>query len=169
MKKILYFSMAVLGLSTVACTKNNESVRNQIETTLPSIELTSMGLVNQVGPFTLSDSLIRVAFNGAVTNDGASTFDAAWYDVPSSGSVAPKLIDSTHFNSWNQSVSKTDSNSISVTWLPTTYANTFTYSGNLVLKIKKLPAAQSYTLKLYAHSSGNKVSSISTSKFITKK
>lgn len=164
MKKILYFSIAVLGLSTVACTKDNKSVRNQIETTLPSIELTSMGLVNQVGPFATTDA-IQVSFNGAATNDGANSFDFAWYD-------GATKVDSVHFVKWDATASAGGSrvHTIATKWAPTTYANTWTFSGSLTLQLSKLTGAgKAYTLFLYARASDDKVASISISKFITMK
>jgi len=170
MKKFIYISFATLCIVTTACTKDNEGVKTEIEKTLPAIELTSMGLMNQVGPFALADSLIQVSFNGAVTNQGVGTFDFAWYDVPPANSTTPaNRIDSLHFNSWNVPISKTDSNSIAVTWAPSTYPNTWTFSGNLILKIKKLPAGKPYTLRLYARTDDNNMATISTVSFITKK
>jgi hypothetical protein len=164
MKKILYLSIAALGLCTIACTKNNESVKKQIETTLPSIELTSMGLLNQVGPFSTSDA-IQVSFNGAVTNNGAGSFDFAWYD----GSAR---VDSAHFPKWDTTVSAggTKVHTIATKWAQTTYANTWAFSGNLTLQLGKLTGAgKAYTLYLYARASDNKVASVSVSKFITMK
>lgn len=164
MKKILYFAIAALGLSTTACTKDNESVRNQIETTLPTIEMTSMGLVNQVGPFSTSDA-IQVSFNGAITNNSAGSFDFAWYD----GSTR---VDSVHFAKWDTTASAggTKVHTISTNWAPTTYANTWTFSGSLILQLSKLTVAgKAYTLYLYARTSDNKLATVSASKFITMK
>ena len=165
MKKFIYFSIAALGLSTIACTKDNDGVKAEIEKTLPTIEITSMGLMNQVGPFNPQDSLIQVTFTGAITNNEAGTFDFAWYDANNT-----KLVDSVHFNSFSEPVSKaTDSNSIAATWAPTTYANTQTFTGNLILKIKKYAAATTYSLRLYARTKDQQMATVSTSKFITKK
>lgn len=164
MKKILYFSIAVLGLSTIACTKDNESVRNQIETTLPAIEMTSMGLVNQVGPFSTSDA-IQVSFNGAITNNGGGTFDFAWYD-------GNTRVDSIHFPNWDTTASAggTKVHTISTKWAPTTYANTWTFSGSLIMQLSKLTGTgKAYTLFLYARTNDNKLATVSTSKFITMK
>jgi hypothetical protein len=123
-----------------------------------------MGLINQVGPFATTDA-IQVSFNGAVTNDGANSFDFAWYD-------GNTRIDSAHFVKWDTTVSNGSGkvHTIATKWAPTTYANTWTYSGNLTLQLNKLTGAgKAYTLYLYARASDNKVASISVSKFITMK
>ena len=165
MKKLIYFSIAALGLSAIACTKNNDGIKAKIETTLPTIEITSMGLMNQIGPFNPQDSLIQVTFTGAITNNEAGTFDFAWYDANNT-----KFVDSVHFKSFNEPVSKaTDSNSVAVTWVPTTYTNTLAFTGNLILKIKKYAAATTYSLRLYARTTDQQMATVSTSKFIVKK
>jgi hypothetical protein len=172
MRKNIYilFAFAVLAMTIVACTKDNEGVKVQIEETLPGIEITSMGLSSQVGPFLTSDT-IQVSFGGALTKSDTASFDIAWYDVPSSASTPATRIDSAHFSTWNES-SKTanGNNRITTTLTPSTYPNTNTFSGNLGLKLSKLPSGnKSYTLKLYARSKDGKVATVSLSKFITMK
>lgn len=170
MRKNIYilFGFAVLAMTIVACTKDNEGVKVQIEETLPGIEITSMGLASQVGPFLTSDT-IQVTFGGALTKSDTASFDIAWYDAPSTG--AATRIDSAHFNTWNES-SKTanGNNRITTTLTPSTYPNTNTFSGNLGLKLSKLPSGnKSYTLRLYARAKDGKVATVSVSKFITMK
>ncbi len=164
MKKVLYFSIAVLVLLTTACTKKNEGVKAEIEKTLPSIELTSMGLATQMGPFTTKD-ILEVTYGGALTNNEAGTFDFAWYDEKNNARV-----DSVHLASWNVETSAaTANNGINVSWGASTYPNTKTFTGNLLLSLAKLAAGKSYSLRLYARGSDNNVGSVSTSKFITMK
>lgn len=164
MKKLLYFSLAVLCMATTACTKDNEGVKTQIETTLPTIELTSMGLINQAGPFATTDA-IQVSFGGALTKSDAGTFDFAWYDGTTNARV-----DSVHFKGWTEAAATANgNNSISVTYSQATYPNTWTFSGNLVLKLAKLTSGKSYTLRLYGRTSEDKMATVSVSKFITMK
>jgi hypothetical protein len=166
MRKTIYPVLAILLFTWTACTKNNDSIKASLETALPAVEITSLGLLNQVGPFAQTD-VIQVTFGGALTKSAAGAFDIAWYDAPSSG--AAKLVDSTHFDSWNVvAAAATANNAISTTMLPTTYPNTSAYSGNLVLKLAKLPAgSKSYTLKAYARTADGKMSTVSVTKFIT--
>jgi hypothetical protein len=164
MKKLLYFSFAALCLSVTACTKDNQGVKDQIETTLPPIEITSIGLPGQVGPFATTDAIL-VSFGGAATNSGVSTFEYAWYD-------GNTRVDSVHFKNWSDVVAAGNSknNTISATWAPTTYSNTWTFSGSLVLQLNKLTGSgKAYTLRLYAYTDDNKVATTSVSKFITMK
>lgn len=168
MKKIIYSAAGLLCLAFAACTKDNDNVKAELEKALPTIEITSMGLLRQVGPFAQADA-IQVTFGGAITKAEAGAFDLAWYDVPSSG--AATRIDSTHFDSWTvQASTATGNNSVTTTMLPTTYPNTQAFSGNLVLKLSKLPAGnKSYTLRLYARTKDNKMASVSVTRFITVK
>lgn len=167
MKKILYTVIAG-SLLLASCTKDNENVKTELEKALPVIELTSMGLLQQAGPFAQADA-IQVTFGGAITKAEPGAFDFAWYDAPSSG--APTRIDSVHFDSWNVTAgTATGNNSVTTTLLPTTYPNTSAYSGTLVLKLSKLPAGnKSYTLRLYARTKDSKMATVSVSKFITVK
>lgn len=166
MKNTMLPIMAVLVLTFTACTKNNDSIKASLEEALPPIEVTSLGLLLQVGPFATTD-VIQVTFGGAVTKSEAGAFDIAWYDAPSSGTA--KLIDSTHFESWNvAAAAATGNNAISTTMLPTTYPNTSAFTGNLILKLTKLPGgSKAYTLKAYARTKDGKMSTVSVSKFIT--
>ena len=163
MKKLLYFS-AALCLSFAACTKDNQGVKDQIETTLPAIELTSVGLPSQVGPFATTDAIL-VSFGGAATKSGVSTFEYAWYD-------GNTRVDSVHFKNWSDAVAagNNKNNTISANWAQTTYSNTWTFSGSLVLQLNKLTGAgKAYALRLYAYTDDNKVATTSVSKFITMK
>jgi hypothetical protein len=166
MKKNIFLSAAVFVLLFSSCTKNNDYVKETLEKALPAIEITSMGLTQQVGPFAQSD-VIQVTFGGALTGSTAGTFDFAWYDAPATGS--PVRVDSVHFDSWNAAASAANgTNAISTTMLTTSYPNTNAFAGSLILKLTKLPAgSKSYTLKLYASTGTNKKATVSVSKFIT--
>lgn len=158
----------MLGISMAACTKDNDGVKAEIETTLPTIELTSMGLLTQIGPFATTDA-IQITFGGAITNSEADAFDIAWYDAPTTGT--PARIDSVHFKSWTEAAATANgNNSIVTTLTAATYPNTNTISGNVVLKLSKLPAGnKSYTLRLYARTKDGKMATVSVSRFITMK
>jgi hypothetical protein len=157
MKKLLYLSIALLF---AACTKNNDFEKNGLEKALPIVEVTSLGLVTQTGPFTTA-SVIQITFGGALTHADPGVFDYAFYD----GSTR---VDSVHFPSWNEKASTATANqAITTTMIPTSYANTSSFSGNLVLKLSKLTAGKSYTLKVYASTANNEVASFSVSKLVT--
>lgn len=165
MKKIFYFfSFASFALS--ACTKDNDNVKTELEKALPAIALTSLGLVQQTGPFNQSD-VIQVTFGGSITKAEPATIDFAWYTAPSSG--APALVDSVHFNGWKEDASNANgNNSVITTFVGTTYPNTTAFSGNLNLKLAKLAGgSKSYTLKVYGRTNDNKVGSVTVTKFIT--
>jgi len=168
MKKIIFLSSAVIALFFTSCTKNNDAVKEELEKALPTIEITSLGLLQQVGPFAQSD-VIQVTFGGALTKAEPGVFDFAWYDAPASGT--PARVDSVHFDSWNVAASTaTGNNVISTTFTPSTYPNTNTFSGNLLLKLTRLPAgSKSYTLRVYAKTAGNQRATVSVTKFITVK
>ncbi len=166
MKKLLNILACVLLIASTACTKNNDDIKAQLEKALPVVEVTSLGLLQQTGPFLTTD-VIQVSFSGALTNATPGAFDVAWYDAPATGKAS--LIASAHFTSWNQAaVSATGNNAINCTLLPTTYPNTSAFAGNLILKLVKLPAGgKSYSLFVYARTSTNVLSAVSISKFIT--
>lgn len=166
-KNKLVYAVALVLLSA-SCTKNNDNVKSTLENALPEIEITSMGLIQQSGPFLQTD-VIQVTFGGALTNAQSGSFDFAWYDAPATGT--PVRIDSVHYDSWNVAAAAANgNNSITSTLIPTSYPNTSAFSGNLLMKLAKLPAgSKSYTLKLYASSSTNKKATVSVSKFITMK
>lgn len=156
----------LLTFSFIACEKNNDSVKAELEKALPQIQITSMGLVTQVGPYATND-IIAVNFGGAITNAQSGSFDIAWYDVPA-GSVQPKLIDSLHFKSWNDTIGTGNStNIVNTTLTPTTYPNTSVFSGRLLLRLSKLPAAKPYTLALYARTANGNTARVSTTRFVT--
>ncbi|SJZ39035.1 hypothetical protein [Sediminibacterium ginsengisoli] len=166
MKKKVCFSALLIGVLLSSCTKNNDFIKTELEKALPSIELTSLGLMLQTGPFAQTD-VIQVTFGGAVTQSEAGTFDIAWYDAPSSGTA--KLVDSVHFNSWTETAATSNANNaIATTSIPTSYPNTTAFAGNLLLKLTKLPAGnKSYTLRAYARTKDNKMAAVSVSKLIT--
>ncbi len=166
MKKKSFLSLLLVGLLFSSCTKNNDYIKAELEKALPPIELTSLGLMLQVGPFLQTD-VIRVTFGGALTQSEAGTFDVAWYDVPSSG--AAKLVDSVHFNAWTETAGASNANNaIATTNIPTSYPNTNSFSGNLLLRLTKLPAGnKSYTLRAYARTKDNKLAMVSVSRLVT--
>src|ERR1700743_1051806 len=140
MKKYLYLSAALLF---AACTKNNDFEKNGLEAALPTVEVTSMGLFQQVGPFSTS-SVIQVTFGGALTKARPGSFDYAFYD-------GNTRADSVHFPSWNETAgTATSGQAITTSMIPSTYANTQAFSGNLVLILTKLTTGKSYTMKIYA-------------------
>src|ERR1700754_4045987 len=155
MKKNLYLFAALVF---AACTKNNDFEKNGLENALPIVEVTSLGLTQQVGPFTTS-SVIQVTFGGALTKAQPGAFDYAFYD-------GNTLKDSVHFPTWNEPAgAATSGQAISTDMLQTTYANTQAFSGNLVLKLTKLATGKSYTMKVYATTSEGQVATFSVSKF----
>ncbi|MFY0255200.1 hypothetical protein ACDQ55_14725 [Chitinophaga sp. 30R24] len=168
MKKIVYLSSYLLFALLTSCTKNNDFVKAELEKALPTVEVTSMGLLRQVGPFTPAD-VIQVTFGGAITKATAGTMDFAWYDAPSSG--AAKLIDSVHFATWNEAATAaTGNNSVTTTLAPATYPNTNTFSGNMNLKLSKLTGGnKQYSLRIYVRTDKDDMATISQTKFITVK
>jgi len=169
MKAIKFLSFCVLIGSFVACTKNNDGVKEKLEKALPSVEITSLGLLIQTPPFATTD-VIQVTFGGAITKADSAAFDIAWYDVPASSSANPALVDSVHFKYWTQAAeASTGNNAISTTLLPTSYPNTQIFTGNLVYKLTKMAAGKSYTLKVYARTKDSKMATMSATKLITMK
>ncbi len=166
MKKIAYLLSSILIISFVSCQKNNDYIKEELEKALPTIQLTSLGLVQQVGPFAQSD-VILVTFGGAISKADPGAFDMAWYTAPASGPAT--LVDSVHFNGWITPASTANgNNAIATELIPTSYPNTSIITGNLTLKLTKLPAgSKSYTLRLYARTTSNKVGTVSVSKFVT--
>ena len=157
MKKNLYLFAALLF---AACTKNNDFEKNGLENALPIVEVTSLGLTQQVGPFTTA-SVIQVTFGGALTKAQPGTFDYAFYD----GSTRK---DSVHFPTWNEAAgTATSGQAITTNMLQTTYANTQAFSGNLVLKLSKLTAGKSYTMTVYARTADGELATFSVSKLVT--
>ncbi|RBL92573.1 hypothetical protein [Chitinophaga flava] len=167
MKKIVYLS-AYLLLVLTSCTKNNDFVKEELEKALPTVEVTSVGLLRQVGPFATTD-VIQVTFGGALTKANPGALDYAWYDVPVSG--AAKMVDSVHFNSWNESAAAANgNNSVATTLTPASYPNTNIYSGNINMKLSKLPAgSKSYSLRVYVRTEKGEMAMISQTRFITVK
>lgn len=163
MKKILFLATAASSLLLASCEKNNDFVKEQLENALPTIEVTSMGMLSQVGPFATTD-VIQVTFGGAITKATPGTADFAWYD-------GTKLVDSVHFASWNEmAATANENNSVAVTLTPASYPNTNTLSGNMNLKLAKLPGgSKSYNLRLYIRTDKNDMATISQTKFITVK
>ncbi|RAJ82263.1 hypothetical protein CLV59_104488 [Chitinophaga dinghuensis] len=167
MKKLTYISACLVSVLLYSCTKNNDDIKLQLEKALPNIEVTSMGLLRQTGPFAPAD-VIQVTFGGAITKADPGTLDFAWYDVPTSGK--PALVDSIHFASWNVTASAATGNSgVSTTLTPASYPNTNIISGNLNLKLSKLVSGKSYSLFIYVRTTDNKVASVSQTKFVTMK
>ncbi|MFL9481140.1 hypothetical protein ACI6Q2_00090 [Chitinophagaceae bacterium LWZ2-11] len=166
MKKILNLSIFMLLILFVSCTKNNDAVKVEMEKALPAIEVTGLGLPQQVGPFAQTDAILVYA-TGALTNAESGAFDVAWYDAPTSGT--PKLVDSTHFNSWTVAASTaTANNAITTAFIQSTYPNTMVYTSSLVLKLAKLPAgSKSYSLRVYARTKDNQMATVSLTKIIT--
>ncbi len=167
MKKIICLSAYLLFVLT-SCTKNNDLVREELEKALPTIEITSMGLLRQVGPFATTD-VIQVTFGGALTKANPGTLDYAWYDAPATG--LPKMVDSVHFASWNEAAAASNgNNSVNTALMPATYPNTNTYSGNINIKLAKLPAGSKlYSLRIYVRTDKNEMAMTSQTKFITVK
>ncbi len=163
MKKIIYLSASIVAMFFTACTKDNDFVKDTLEKALPVIEVSSLGLQQQTGPFTTT-SVIQVTFGGAITNAQPGTFDYAWYD-------GNTLADSVHFPSWTEKATAATANqAITTTLLPTSYANTQAFTGNLVIKLANLTGGgKSYTLKVYARTGGDKptMATVSVSKLIT--
>ena len=152
--------------TAAGCEKNNDSVKESLENAIPDIQITSMGMIDQVGPFSSSDA-IRVTFGGAVTRSEPGSIAAAWYDVPS-GAAQPALMDSIYFDSWNTAASAANgNNSVETGLVPTTYPNTLAFTGNAVLKLAKLPPGKPYTLRLYARTADGKMATVAVSRFIT--
>lgn len=161
--KLFWFSSAVIGvLLATGCTKNNDSVKSSLENALPAIEITSLGLLQQVGPFATTDA-IQVTFGGALTKTDAGVFDIAWYD-------GNTRTDTVHFDSWNMAAATANANNaISTTFIGTSYPNTNAFSGNLVLKLSKLSSGKSYTLRAYARTTNNQMATVSVTRMITMK
>ncbi|HTE32599.1 MAG TPA: hypothetical protein VK666_19600, partial [Chryseolinea sp.] len=131
MKKIAYLLSFILAVALVSCQKNNDFIKEELEKALPTIELTSLGLIQQVGPFTQSD-VILVTFGGAISKADPGMFDMAWYTAPSSGPAA--LVDSVHFDGWITPASAANgNNAITAELIPTSYPNTSIITGNLTL------------------------------------
>ncbi len=167
MKKLSYISACLIAVTLFSCTKNNDDIKEQLEKALPNIEVTSIGLLRQTGPFLPAD-VIQVTFGGAITKADPGTCDYAWYDAPSSGK--PALIDSVHFSSWNVTASAATGNSgVSTTLTPASYPNTNIISGNLNLKLSKLVSGKTYSLFVYLRTADNKVAAVSQTKFVTMK
>ncbi|MRG43548.1 hypothetical protein GFS24_00395 [Chitinophaga sp. SYP-B3965] len=167
MKKISYLLLVVLFASS--CEKNNDSIKEELEKALPVIQVTSMGLMLQTGPFVPAD-VIGVTFGGAITKANPGTVDFAWYDAPSSG--AATRIDSVHFPSFTEKAATANgNNSVTTSFYPATYPNTNYFTGTLALKLTKLPVGnKSYTLRIYVRTEdGSKVSTFAVTKFITMK
>ena len=164
MKAIKYLSFCALVLTFGACTKNNDGVKATLENALPAIQITSLGLPGQTPPFEQKD-VIQVVFGGALTKTESGAFDFAWYD----DAKVPVRVDSVHFDAWTQVASAaTAQNAITTTFSPTTYANTQGFTGNLVLKLTKLPTGgKAYTLRVYARTRDNKMATVAVSKLIT--
>lgn len=163
MKKIAYLSACVLLAFFASCTKNNDNVRAVLENALPTVEITSMGLVTQTGPFAQSD-VIQVTCGGALTKSDAGVIDYAWYD-------GNTQVDTVHFNSWTEkALAANGNNAVTTTYIPTTYPNTIAFSSSLVMKLAKLPAGgKSFTLKVYVRTARGEVASLTQTKFITVK
>lgn len=168
MKKTFYTAIIAGSVLLGSCTKDNENVKTELEKALPTIEITSMGLLQQVGPFAQADA-IQVTFGGAITKAEPGAFDLAWYDAPSSG--AATRVDSVHFDTWNTGASTANgNNSVTTSLVETSYPNTSAFSGTLVLKLSRLAAGnKSYTLRLYARTKDSKMATVSVSRFITVK
>lgn len=167
MKKITYLYACLFFAVLSSCTKNNDMIKTELEKALPTVKVTSMGLLRQVGPFSPSD-VIQVTFGGTLTKAEPGTLDFAWYDAPSSGK--PVMVDSAHFASWNvAATAATGNNGVSVTLNPATYPNTNWFSGNLNLKLTKLAAGKSYSLFIYVRTTDKTMAVMSQTKFVTMK
>ncbi len=154
---------AIALVSLLSCTKNNDFIKENLEDALPKIEVTSLGLFSQVNPFSVSD-VVLVTFGGSITKAEPGTLDFAWY------TNAGALVDSVHFDSWTQAASATTkNNSVTTEMIPSTYPNTFSFSGNLNLRLAVLEPASTYTLRVYVRSSDQTMSTISVSGLIRTK
>lgn len=168
MKKLAYSAILSISVFLLSCEKNNDKIKQELEKALPVIQVTSMGLVRQVGPFLPTD-VIEVTYGGAVTNATAGTFDFAWYTVPATGAVST-LVDSVHFDKWTAAASSANgNNAVTTQLLPTTYPNTSVISGQLLLRLNKLVATRAYSLRLYARTAGGNTSTTSVTRFVTMK
>ena len=153
----------IITLMFGSCTKNNDFIKEELEKALPSVEVTSLGLYNQVGPFTPS-SVLDATFGGSITNTELTTVDYAWY----TGGAAPELVDSVHFERPTVAASKdTNGSGVSTSYIDTTYPNTAAFSGNLILPLSALQPGAAYTLKVYVRNDKGDVSNITTTNFIT--
>lgn len=163
MKKIAYLSSCALLMFFASCTKNNDTVVDTLENALPTIEITSIGLLTQTGTFAQSD-VIQVTCGGALTKAEPGAMDYAWYD-------GNTRLDSVHFDSWNEKAAASNgNNTVTTTFLSTTYPNTIAYSSSVVMKLAKLPTGgKSFNLKVYVRTKDNTVASMTQSKFITVK
>lgn len=168
MKKQYFLPVMFCFAAMTGCVKNNDSIKEELEKALPTIAVNSLGLMQQVGPFNQSD-VIQVTFGGSITNAEPGVLDFAWYTSPSSG--APALADSVHFDSWTVAASNaTASNGVSTSFIPSTYPNTRSFSGNLLLKLSKLQTGnRSYSLRVYVRTKDNKVGSVAVTRLITVK
>lgn len=167
MKKITYLLLFIFGASS--CTKNNDNIKEELEKALPTIQVTSMGLMLQTGPFVPAD-VLGVTFGGAITKAEPGSLDFAWYDAPNSGPA--NRIDSVHFDTFTEKATAANgNNSVTTSFYPATYPNTNYFSGNLVLKLTKLPAGnKAYTLRIYVRTKdGDKMSTFAVTKFVTMK
>ncbi len=163
-----YLSILILlsSIILIGCEKDNEEVKATLENAVPRLQLTSMGLNSQVGPFNTTN-VIRVTFGGAITGLEQGSFSFAWYSAPS-GNATPVLVDSVFFPSWTTASSAaTKNNSIQTNMVPTSYPNTVAYTGNLLLRLNTLPAGAPYTLRLYARAASGEMATVGVTRFVT--
>src|SRR5690606_23870609 len=133
-----------------------------LEKALPHIEVTSLGLLNQYGPFN-SANTIQATFGGSTTQTQLQTVDYAWY----SGGNQPQLLDSVHFPQVNVAASAaTGNSSLTTQFLDTTYPNTQVFTGKINLPLRNLTPG-SYTLRVYVRSTDGENSMVSVSNFVT--
>lgn len=157
--KILYTLSALVFFS---CTKDNEFIKEELEKALPAIEVTSLGLNNQYGPFTSSQT-IQATFGGSLTQSEPGTIAYAWYTSGNS----PRLVDSVYFNHWTVTASTATKNSaVSTDFVDTTYPNTVAFTGKLNLPLSALTPG-TYTLRVYVRNTQQTTSSIAVTNFVT--
>ncbi|WP_126969828.1 hypothetical protein [Gynurincola endophyticus] len=155
---ILISAITVLLFSS--CTKNNDFIKETLEEALPTIEITSLGLLSQVNPFNPTD-VAQVTFGGSLTKTEPGVLDVAWYT--NSG----QLVDSIHFDNWTQAASaQTRNNSVTTEMIASTYPNTSSFSGNLNLQLRILPASSNYTLRVYVRTKDGTMSTMAVSGLI---
>lgn len=175
MRKYINIVLAALVTFTMfSCTKKADV--DAIEPNLPAIQLSSLGY-QQVGPFTLSNTVLQVNFGATLTNQETGAFKMEFYEVQAPVGTppvtpAPVFIKAINFASWNgyddtsapNATPKVLVHSISAVTLSTTYHNTLVYAGiiNLKLSALGLTAGKTYTVKAYAYNKDGSKSSVFT-------
>ena len=175
MRKYINIVLAALvTLTMFSCTKDADIAG--IEPKLPAIQLSSLGY-QQVGPFTIANTVLQVNFGATLTNQQTGAFKLEILDGTTATSAVLKTV---NFASWNG----TDATSTpavpatattpakaavivhTITAVPqeTTYPNTSVYAGSILLKLSALglTAGKTYSVKAYAYNKDGSKSSVFT-------